>query len=83
MAESSFKVVGRAESQQYTSAQTKAVYDSGIWEGMSGFRRAQFQASQELQVMPADVFAAAVEKLQVSPYRLSILIQLTTNFHHN
>lgn len=50
MAESSFKVVGRAESQQYTSAQTKAVYDSGIWEGMSGFRRAQFQASQELQV---------------------------------
>jgi len=38
MAESSFKVVGRAESQQYTSAQTKAVYDSGIWEGMSGFR---------------------------------------------
>ncbi|NOU40408.1 MAG: hypothetical protein HOO85_03970 [Methylotenera sp.] len=67
MAESSFKVLGRAESQQYTPAQAKAVYDSGIWEGMSDLRRAQFQASQELQVMPAEVFAAAVEKITGQP----------------
>lgn len=37
MAESSFKVVGRAESQQYTSAQTKAVYDSDILGGNEWF----------------------------------------------
>ena len=53
--------------RQFTELEAGAIYDSNIWQEMSELRRAQFQFSQELSVMPNHVFNDAVEKVTGRP----------------
>lgn len=53
--------------RQFTELEAGAIYDSNIWQEMSALRRAQFQFSQELSVMPNNVFNDAVEKVTGRP----------------